>query len=445
MNRLFIYVLLLSVFFIVCGVSVHAQVIYALRNSDQICTFDYETCNFTDVVNSSKVFGDMAIGVNGEIFGLGVNPDGIYEVNPTTGAAVLKYAITQPSPGSPLTSLTVAPDSTIYAAGHSGLYAVEWGNNAATFLGAWPAGIVPDGDCSVLNGVLYCSVISSSNRALLEVNIANPPASTIVMTWPYINVFAMVTLKSPNCAKLYGNGYKIPSFQWELFSIDPIAKTTEVVCSPTRSYGGFGVALDYQAPLPSCCVTDAGTMLAGSFNFCLPDAATVTHNSNQVLETDDLLRFILFSDPNDTLGSILATGNSPSFAFNPSTMQVGTTYYIAAIAGNNLNGSVNLNDPCLSVSNAVQVSWRPQPSVSFTSPDLELCIGGCVLLNVLFTGSPPFTLNGNLLSGANVVGTFNQAYSANTGTLQVCVPPGVSLGIMQVKATGLSDAFCTCD
>ncbi|MEZ4933998.1 MAG: hypothetical protein R2788_17975 [Saprospiraceae bacterium] len=51
-------------------------------------------------------------------------------------------------------------------------------------------------------------------------------------------------------------------------------------------------------------------------------------------------------------------------------MQTGVTYYLATIAGDNLNGNVNLTDDCLSISNAsggglvaTGLFCRPQPDV----------------------------------------------------------------------------------
>jgi hypothetical protein len=167
-------------------------------------------------------------------------------------------------------------------------------------------------------------------------------------------------------------------------------------------------------------------------------------NNDEELDANDLLQYILFSDLADTLGSILVTSNTPNIAFNPATMQTGITYYLATIAGDNLNGNVDLNDDCLSISNASEVIWWPQPSVSFAIANPDVCVGGCITLEVTLTGTPPFGLTGEILAGGNVVGTFNENYLQNNGTLNACAPTGTAPGSLSVQAITLSDANCSC-
>ena len=159
-----------------------------------------------------------------------------------------------------------------------------------------------------------------------------------------------------------------------------------------------------------------------------------------MLDANDILRYILFSNPADTLGSIVAISATPSFTFNPATMQTGVTYYLAAIAGDNLNGSVNLNDPCLDISNAAQVVWRPLPTVTFSAANPNVCAGACTTVTATFTGTAPFTLTYTTPAS----GTVTQTFSGNTGTFQVCSAAGSPPGSLVVLATELVDAFCTC-
>jgi hypothetical protein len=192
---------------------------------------------------------------------------------------------------------------------------------------------------------------------------------------------------------------------------------------------------------PSCCITDAGTMSGNNLSLCTNLTANFTHNGNQVLDANDLLRFILFSNPADTAGSIIATSSTPSFTFNPATMQTGVTYYIAAMAGNGVNGNVDLNDPCLDFSNAIQLIWRPLPAVTFAVANPNVCAGGCTSVTATFTGTPPFTLT--YTTPGN--GLQTQSFSGNTGTFQVCVPAGTPAGSFQIAATKVVDVWCTCE
>jgi len=188
-----------------------------------------------------------------------------------------------------------------------------------------------------------------------------------------------------------------------------------------------------------CCPTDAGTMLEQTLHVCINQPATFTHNDDEVLENNDLLQFILFSDPNDTLGSIIAVSNTPTFTFNPATMQTGVTYYVAAIAGDNLGENVDLNDPCLDISNAAELIWHPLPEVELQADNSDVCAGGCQTITAIFIGTPPFTL-----TVSSPAGTTSFTLQNNTDTFEICPPPGTPLGTFTVQATALMDAYCAC-
>jgi hypothetical protein len=96
-----------------------------------------------------------------------------------------------------------------------------------------------------------------------------------------------------------------------------------------------------------------------------------------------LLQYVLFSNPADTAGSILALSNTPEFNF-AAPMQTGVTCYVAAVAG-------------------------------------------------------------NLLSGNDIIGSFNQSFSGNTGVLTVCVPGDAQPGPVSVQTTSVTDAWCICE
>jgi hypothetical protein len=191
---------------------------------------------------------------------------------------------------------------------------------------------------------------------------------------------------------------------------------------------------------PSCCLTDAGTMLEQTLHACINQPAILTHNGDEVLDNNDLLQFILFSDPSDTLGSIIAVSNTPTFTFDPATMQTGVTYYVAAIAGNNVGGNVDLNDPCFDLSNnAAELIWHPLPEVVLQTDNSNVCPGDCRTLTAVLTGTPPF-----ILTVTSPAGTTTVTIQDNTGTFQICLPSGTPPGSFMVQATTLTDAFCTC-
>ena len=174
----------------------------------------------------------------------------------------------------------------------------------------------------------------------------------------------------------------------------------------------------------SSCDTYAGQMTDDPLDACFGNPANLSPSFQPGLESNDILRYILFSNPSDTLGSILATSPSPTFAFNPATMTLGVPYYIAAIAGNNLAGNVDLNDPCLDISNAISVTWHPRPTVEFAVIDPNVCAGGCTTVTANLTGTPPFILTYTTpVSGPTAV-----IIPTNSSSFQACAPPGSAAG-----------------
>jgi len=285
------------------------------------------------------------------------------------------------------------------------------------------------------NGVLYGVGSLSGTGVVVEINTTDPGQSTVVHS-------GVTTLNGGTT----NGGYTTAWINTRLLHQYNVSTNTfELICDLNNLIPVFGLSGLSDLPAgveeaPCLCSTFAGTVSPSTFNLCIPGSVTVPYNNNATLDGNDILRYILFSDPGDTLGSIIVQSPSPVIAFNPATMQAGATYYLATLAGNNLNGNVDLNDPCLDISNtAAQVIWRPAPSVSFAVDNPDLCPGGCRTVTATFTGVPPFNLTYTTPSG-----TFTAVFSSTTGTFQVCAPAGAQPGTLSVQATALTDAWCGC-
>ncbi|MCC6411990.1 MAG: proprotein convertase P-domain-containing protein, partial [Saprospiraceae bacterium] len=189
------------------------------------------------------------------------------------------------------------------------------------------------------------------------------------------------------------------------------------------------------------CSTNAGTMVTATTTFCAGQPATADWNNNATLDADDVVQFILHSDAGATLGTVYATNNLPVFDF-VSPLQTGVTYYISAIAGNNVAGSVDLNDPCLNIAFGTPVQWRPLPTASL-SGDTSYCAGGNATLYFTGTGMYPlqitYTSGGGTPSTISVPGpqTVDLPVSPTTTTTYLLV--SVSDGNAPVCTTTLND------
>ena len=190
------------------------------------------------------------------------------------------------------------------------------------------------------------------------------------------------------------------------------------------------------------CATDAGSMQTTPATFCADVSATANWNNDATTDANDLVQFILHNGAGSVVGNtVFAINSQPTFVFG-GNLQFGVTYYISAIAGNNLVGNVDLNDPCLSVTPGAPVQWKPNPTAAIAG-DATLCLGGNTVLSFNGTGTYPLTidysdgtnLNTIVLTGPQTVTLDVTPFATTTFSLI-----NVTDGTTPNCATPLSDA-----
>ncbi len=332
----------------------------------------------------------------------------------------------------------LASNGLVYLGGAGGLGSFNPANNTLSFIGPWPAAWPQIGvnDIFLVNNLLYGIVYDATNQSyLIQIDVNN--ASQSLWLGP-----ATATGGAEGGTWNGNAGYfASDNFGFDIYFYDITTGNSSLVCDlPDNLVFISGLSFPpagTQEP-PCLCSTNAGVLGgSGTFQVCSNETLTFPAVTQTVLDGDDILQYILFSNPADTAGSIVATSATPSFTFGP-PLQTGVTYYLAAIAGNNLNGNVDLSDPCLDFSNARPVVWRPLPAVTFSTANPNVCSGACKTINANFTGAPPFTLTYNSPAGSST-----QIFSGNSGSFDVC-PPTNSMGNFVIQATALADAFCAC-
>ncbi|MEA1873804.1 MAG: hypothetical protein U9N51_05170, partial [Bacteroidota bacterium] len=127
------------------------------------------------------------------------------------------------------------------------------------------------------------------------------------------------------------------------------------------------------------CTTFAGTMVSlETVNLCQGETtgSDVTHNNNQIEDSDDIFEFILHDGtayPADGT-SILARGVDTDFSFQSGLMNYGQVYYVSAICGDNDGlGHVDNTDGCYSQAPGTPVIWRQNPIVHVSTDDHVVC------------------------------------------------------------------------
>lgn len=223
------------------------------------------------------------------------------------------------------------------------------------------------------------------------------------------------------------------SFSGNIFTSTaiPQADSYSFVFHDANDCGDITVA----GPSTCDCVTNAGTMdLSDTLEVCVGATATATHNNNFVNDGNDVLRFILHTNPASPVGTILAWNTTPSFTFLPG-MQAGVTYYISAVAGNpDAGNNVDFADICVKVSQGTPVVFNALPTATLGG-DGSVCSGNQFIIPVTLTGVPPYSLTW-ALNGVQQPTQTNIPASI----FQLAIQPAVTTTITLVS---VSDARCS--
>jgi|GEM_PF-559153 len=213
-------------------------------------------------------------------------------------------------------------------------------------------------------------------------------------------------------------------------SVIPQAQGYSFVFHDANDCGDITVS----GPSTCNCATSAGTMdLTDTIEVCAGSVATATHNNNFINDGNDVLRFILHTNPAIPVGTILAWNTIPSFTFQPG-MQTGVTYYISAVAGNpDINGNVDSADICIKISQGTPVVFFPLPTASL-GPNGSVCAGSQFIIPVTLTGVPPYSLTWAL----NGVQQPTQA-NIPSASFQLAIQPALNTTVTLVS---VGDARC---
>ena len=107
---------------------------------------------------------------------------------------------------------------------------------------------------------------------------------------------------------------------------------------------------------PDCgCESEAGTISPQDLLVsCEGETVSATNNGDAFLDGNDAGIWILYSDIGDPLGSIILENTTGDFSFT-APLNYMTTYFIAYVVGNDIGGSVDLLDPCVSIASGTSI------------------------------------------------------------------------------------------
>ena len=432
---------------LVCSIttSVKAQILYATGVNTGgisiVLRINVATCEVCEVSPVSANIGTNDIVLLPDGTSLNLDAGGIRRLEAPPSVNIIWQT------GNPqgYVSGQLAPNGLVYLVGPSSeLVAFNPASNTITVIGTWPASVAELGDIFYIDGVLYANGVDQAlNGILVEINVS-APALSVITPWSA----GYTDGEGGNWNGVEGLFFADASQQ--LYFYNPQDESVSTLCIELETAFAITGLTTLPAGLPEsacipACTTDAGELTqSGPFNTCVNNPFSFPAADQTDLDANDLLQYVLFTNPADTAGSIIAVSNTPQFNFML-PMQTGLTYYVAAVAGNNLNGNVDLTDICLDFSNALEVIWQPLPTIQFAAPNPDLCARDCRTLELLLSGTGSFTVAGNLVSGGNVVSTFSETFGGDTGTLILCTPAGTLPGPLLVQPTLLTDAWCICE
>ncbi|MBL0235313.1 MAG: hypothetical protein IPQ02_01470 [Saprospiraceae bacterium] len=179
------------------------------------------------------------------------------------------------------------------------------------------------------------------------------------------------------------------------------------------------------------CHSSAGTMPNDTLMVCEGQNFTVKNSGNEIKDSGDVSVFIIYSNINNPIGSIVKTSTSGLFPYDPSNFKFNIPFYISyAISRPNNSGKINLGHPCLSISSPQVVYFRAKPIV-FAGTDRSFC----ELNGELMSSGSFISGKWKLISGPSKVNIINIDSFKTTVNVD-------SLGIFVFAFEG-SNKYCT--
>ncbi len=210
---------------------------------------------------------------------------------------------------------------------------------------------------------------------------------------------------------------------------------------------------------PNCdCQTEAPTLTTGA-SLCAGEQVQLPAATGGVDDGNDVTTYILYEGSATSITNVLATSSSPSFPWDVSYLS-GTTYYIAAVRGNDDgSGGVDPSDPCIDISLGVAVIWNALPTIMLD--DAITCEGDTARVTFQYSGSLPAEIDlilGGIMRTVNISATAGEfTFFGEQGVVSVsslrenpgCENTGVTntanVSIQTIQSPVLEPDFSLCN
>jgi len=235
-----------------------------------------------------------------------------------------------------------------------------------------------------------------------------------------------------------------------IFISDPIASGQPYSFMVSDSNGCVSNTL--QGSINCNCTTNAGSMNSNLLKACKGETVTAVTVSAPVLDGNDIGVYILHEGAGISIVNAIAQNSTGEFGYQAG-MVFGQTYYISYVVGNNVGGTPDLTDPCLSVAPGQPVQFFDYP-VADAGPDLATCsdsiqlqangVGTWTVVSGLGTLQLSTATNPMAVVQSNLPGVYslawgvteNGCFSTDTVGITYNVPPIVTTIDRDCDATG---------
>ncbi|MFM1932391.1 MAG: hypothetical protein RL226_1694, partial [Bacteroidota bacterium] len=223
------------------------------------------------------------------------------------------------------------------------------------------------------------------------------------------------------------------------FLSDPLDPSVATSVTVDDAFGCSPVSFTLD-PFTCPIVTFAGTLDVTAQALCESDILTVTANGDEVLDADDVLSFVIHSNPGDPLGLVYAISNQPVWdvqtdLIGSGLLSYGVTYYVSAIAADDDgSGIVDLSAGYLSISEGTPFVIYQTPE-ALLSGSTTICAGESTDLVIDFIGTGPFTYSYGIIGNPGSVVTEGPESSSQV-TVQVTPSANTQYELLTVSNPG---------
>jgi len=161
------------------------------------------------------------------------------------------------------------------------------------------------------------------------------------------------------------------SFSDSLFISDPIPTGQSYSIVITDASGCSSIALEGQKLCD--CISNADLLDQNLISACGEnDTIFIAEPENFSLDSNDLSLYFLHRSPVFNYDERIDSSFSGSFSFNADSLFLDTIYYVSFLVGNALTNTVDINDPCVDISNSQPIVWYSLEEAN-AGPDTITC------------------------------------------------------------------------